>query len=426
MSVQILQGDCRELLKTLPEKSVHCCVTSPPYWGLRNYGVEGQLGLEKTPEEYVEKMVEVFKEVKRVLRDDGTLWLNLGDSYWGSGNASGHTENTKNLGKKTSSYGATKGHSCQKHDIFKPKDLCGIPWRVAFALQADGWWLRQDIIWAKKNVMPESIKDRCTKSHEYIFLLTKSAKYYYDYEAIKEPSTFHSVDWNADGTPKRKSHVRGEFGGKGSELKGKEPFRAISATRNKRDVWFISTKPYKGAHFATFPIDLVEPCILAGTSDEGCCSVCGTQRVRVTKRQDKGYDGSKYGERAVESTGGAISGGTAKSTLGSSGGRLTGKTFTIGWETGCKCQNAEIVPCTVLDPFNGAGTTGVVAEKHGRNYIGCELNPEYVELTNKRLTEKKPTKVAKKEILEVEESPKDDTGYIQTDLFNESLSVKNG
>ena len=295
-------GDCLETLKTLPDCSVQTCVTSPPYYGLRDYGVEGQIGLEESPEAYVAKLVAVFREVKRVLKDDGTVWLNLGDSYAGSGKG-GQSEE-----KRSENWQPTYINKGMTYGL-KPKDLIGIPWLVAFALRADGWWLRSDIIWAKPNPMPESVTDRPTKSHEYIFLLTKSARYYYDADAIKEPS-------NCSGDPRAgygRLHYRGKR--EGIAGTGNENFVLITETRNKRDVWTVTTKPYKEAHFATFPPDLIEPCILAG---------------------------SRPGD-------------------------------------------------TVLDPFNGSGTTGEVAIKHHRNYIGCELNPEYIELTNRRLAKVQPT-----------------------------------
>jgi len=230
------QGDCRKVLAELPAESIQCVVTSPPYWGLRDYGTDGQLGLEQTPDEYVANMVEVFHAVRRVLRKDGTVWLNLGDSYAGSG----------------------KG---QMGDGIKPKDLVGIPWRVAFALQADGWYLRSDIIWSKPNPMPESVTDRPTKAHEYIFLLTKSPHYYYDADAIREPAH----DWGGRDRSNNKTH---------SGLTGLSPHSGLTRAssgeegRNKRSVWEITTQSYPEAHFATFPEALVKPCILAGTKEQ--------------------------------------------------------------------------------------------------------------------------------------------------------------
>ena len=220
---EIKQGDAIEVLKTIPDQSINTCVTSPPYWGLRDYGIDGQVGIEETPEEYVAKMVEVFREVKRVLRNDGTLWLNLGDSY--AGNCSQASNNGRaGFGNPRERLVNRKGKG------LKPKDLVGIPWRVALALQADGWYLRSDIIWHKPNPIPESVKDRPTKAHEYIFLLSKSPRYYYDYEAIKEPVTS----------------------------------RQLRPTRNRRSVWTVPTRPFPEAHFATFPPELIEPCVLAG------------------------------------------------------------------------------------------------------------------------------------------------------------------
>lgn len=316
MTVQILIGDCREKLRSMPDQSVHTCVTSPPYFGLRDYGHAGQMGLEPTPDEFVAAMVAVFREVRRVLREDGTLWLNLGDSYArGFGGGSPGAKSATNVG-------AYEGRKSGKvPNGLSQKDLIGIPWKVAFALQSDGWILRQDIIWHKPNPMPESVRDRCTKAHEYIFMFSKSPRYYFDADAIKEPakygakgSEFHTGKTGdhqlgrASAKP-RESKKRGEFNGKTNELPGREAFRAITDMRNKRSVWLVSTKPFKGAHFATFPPDLIEPCILAGCPDEGL----------------------------------------------------------------------------VLDPFFGAGTTGLVAKAHGRDCIGIELNPEYAAMARERV-----------------------------------------
>ena len=303
---ELLQGDCLQQLATLPAASVQCCVTSPPYWGLRDYGTAGQLGLEATPDEYVANMVAVFREVRRVLRDDGTLWLNLGDSY--ARTAGDDSTKVTDGGMKTGRTGKSdqlfKSGNNRPPAGLKAKDLVGIPWRVAFALQADGWYLRQDIIWHKPNPMPESVTDRCTKAHEYIFLLTKSARYYYDNEAVKEDAV------RAGDVPGGNGHyIQHSAGGHnkdGLTACGQKP---VAETRNKRSVWTVTTKPFKGAHFATFPPDLIEPCILAGS---------------------------------------------AADTL-------------------------------VLDPFSGAGTTGVVAVQHGRRYIGIELNPDYLEMSRKRI-----------------------------------------
>lgn len=293
MKGQILQGDCLDVLKTLPDESVDCCITSPPYYGLRDYGVDGQIGLEETPEEYVNRLVTVFHEVKRVLKEDGTLWLNIGDSY--AGNCSRTSTGRAGMGLEREGIYSRKDA--------KSKDLIGIPWMLAFALRADGWYLRQDIIWAKPNPMPESVKDRCTKSHEYLFLLSKSQKYYFDYEAIQEDSLCKDDPRNGEG--------RIAYDGKrteGTDKHAQQSFVTVNDKRNKRDVWMIPVQPTKEAHFATYPEALVEPCLLAGSRPGG----------------------------------------------------------------------------VVLDPFFGSGTTGRVAMRHGRDYIGIELNPEYIEIAKKR------------------------------------------
>ena len=257
MSIKILQGNCLETLSSLEEKSVNTCVTSPPYWGLRDYGNGDQLGQEETPEKFVENLVNVFREVRRVLRDDGTVWLNIGDSYNGSGG-----QGTKpNIMSKEAAEG--RGGKAIKVNGIKPKDLIGIPWRVAFALQADGWYLRQDIIWHKPNPMPESVQDRCTKAHEYIFLLSKSAKYYYDNEAIKEDSAESSKDRLNQDIKNQKGSIRipGKTNGTMNAVGGEK--------RNKRSVWVVATQSYSEAHFATYPPELIKPCILAGCPEGG-------------------------------------------------------------------------------------------------------------------------------------------------------------
>ena len=300
MKIKILQGDCIQSLKKLEDESINTCITSPPYWGLRDYnGEEKQLGLEETPEEFVENLVNVFREVKRVLRDDGTVWLNLGDSY----SSGGRTTTTNQTLRGDKDYGVTRP---KPSEGIKPKDLIGIPWRVAFALQADGWYLRQDIIWHKPNPMPESVKDRCTKAHEYIFLLSKYAKYYFDNEAIKE-----------DAVAKNRT-AGNKVPQKGTDQPFSETKQGLIKAqqkkyqkRNKRSVWTVTTKPFKGAHFATFPMDLIEPCVLAGCPEGG----------------------------------------------------------------------------TVLDPFAGSGTTGIVAANHARNSVLLELNEEYIEIAKKRIKE---------------------------------------
>lgn len=332
---KIYNENCLETMARMPDNFIDCCVTSPPYYGLRDYGHKDQIGLEETPELYIQKLVKVFREVKRVLKLDGSLWLNLGDSYFGGGGASGHTSETKNIGRKTESYGAVKTAN-RKSDYLKPKDLIGIPWLVAFALRADGWYLRQDIIWHKPNPMPESVTDRCTKSHEYIFLLTKSAKYYYDSVAIQEVATgydgrkdiqMHGSTKYANGyfpteirsqTIAIKEHARWKRknddtnnGGNGIGFQDHSGYNNLDNPyiRNKRSVWTVTTKPFSEAHFATFPEDLIIPCIKAGSCEGGI----------------------------------------------------------------------------VYDPFSGAGTTALVSHKLNRKFIGSEINPEYVKIAEKRI-----------------------------------------
>lgn len=348
---KIHNENCNSGLKKLPDKSINCCVTSPPYWGLRDYGTEDQLGLEKTPEEFVENIVAVFREVRRVLKDDGTLWLNLGDSYSGSskGMNSDGTHNTK-IGKKQKTHKGTHISKLPVYKGLKPKDLVGIPWMVAFALRQDGWYLRQDIIWHKPNPMPESVTDRCTKSHEYIFLLSKNQKYYYNQDAIKTDVTDGTIARFNQQVEKQKgsNRVPGKTNGnmkpvgpgrnprKGVDTNGGNqasgvgiPAMAIHGNgvkghsgyfdsdgnligdgkANKKSVWTVTTKPFSEAHFATFPQDLIIDCIKAGCPENGI----------------------------------------------------------------------------VLDPFMGAGTTAVVARKLNRNYIGFELNQEYIKISEKRL-----------------------------------------
>ena len=261
MDYRIIEGDCIEGMRRLEGQSVHCVVTSPPYFGLRDYGHDGQIGLEASPEAFVAKLVEVFREARRVLRDDGTLWLNLGDTYAGyHGNKNASYEDAPS---NKGGYFENQRKTLVNHNGIKNKDLIGIPWRVAFALQADGWYLRQDIIWHKPNPMPESVRDRCTKAHEYIFLLSKSDRYFYDADAIKEPS--HS-----------EVQSRHRANGIGVEEQGKRTGAGnitancgVREKRNRRSVWTVATKPYKGAHFATFPPDLIRPCILAGCPKDG-------------------------------------------------------------------------------------------------------------------------------------------------------------
>lgn len=336
MSIRLLQGDCREVLRTLDAGSVHCCVTSPPYFGLRDYGHAGQIGLEPTPAEYVEQMVAVFREVRRVLRDDGTLWLNLGDSYATGAGSVGDAPGGGKQGENWKLRGRMTPPNRMPLPGLKPKDLIGIPWRVAFALQADGWWLRQDIIWSKPNPMPESVRDRCTKAHEYVFLLSKSERYYWDAEAMQEaaqaknahdatggfiagvvpgspPQSGTRKSGNKERKPASARGVPVDTGGKtAGAVAGSIPWEG--STRNKRSVWTIATQPFAEAHFATMAPDLAGTCIKAGCPDGG----------------------------------------------------------------------------TVLDPFGGAGTTGLVADRLQRNALLIELNDGYIDIARRRIAADAP------------------------------------
>ena len=363
MTVRILTGDCRTTLASLDAESVQMCVTSPPYFGLRDYGHTGQIGLEPTPDAYAAELVAVFREVRRVLRDDGVLWLNLGDSYAAMRDSKATPDTLRGDSDGTAVAGVSNRNPANLRAAgLKHKDLCGIPWRVAFALQADGWYLRSDIIWHKPNPMPESVTDRPTKSHEYLFLLAKSERYYYDADAIAEPAK-----WERWGNQtERKSHT-GTAGHLGGKTLAELP---IKDTKNARTVWTIATKPFKGAHFATFPPALIEPCILAGSAKE-CCAACGAPSVRQVERTAMVIDRSErtHDKGRTRASGTMVSPATS---------------VTTGFAPSCSC-NAGVVSGTVLDPFGGAGTTGLVADRLGRNAILCELNPDYAAMAERRI-----------------------------------------
>ncbi|MDD4613824.1 MAG: site-specific DNA-methyltransferase [Caldisericia bacterium] len=372
MRHEIINGDVLDGLRSLPDCSVQCAVTSPPYWGLRDYGVPGQIGLEPTPDEYVEKMVGVFREVRRVLRDDGTAWLNLGDSY-----ASARACGRRNVvGSGSLEDGKRDAGPNRPVNGLREKNLVGIPWRVAFALQADGWYLRSDIIWSKPNPMPESVRDRPTKSHEYVFLLTKRPRYFYDADAVRE--TMIKGDCNSGAKNYRASNGV-EFRDASTQSRTDNP-----AGRNRRTVWVIAPQPTPEAHFATFPEALVIPCIKAGTSERGCCPECGAPWRRVVERtfdtagrdeiisrRNVKHDASRKDKENHNLSGIELA-------------RLTNRVET-GWQPTCTCDVAETVPCVVLDPFGGSGTVAKVARDLGRSSVMIELNPEYVGIMKKRL-----------------------------------------
>ena len=380
--ITILTGDCREVLKTLPFASINCCVTSPPYWGLRDYGVDGQIGMEKTPGDYVAGLVAVFREVWRVLRNDGTLWLNLGDTY----NAYNGNRGTKSeyAGKRELKEPAfPKGAGLMAKDL-KPKDLVGIPWTVALALRAEGWYLRSDIIWAKPNPMPESVTDRPTKSHEYIFLLTKSERYFWDQEAVREKAV---TGWNGSSftSAQDKATKRGIGTAERIEKDG----------RNLRSVWSIATEPFSGAHFATFPTALVERCIKAGTSEKGCCGQCKSPWIRVVEKSritPKDYEGKYFGTDMQSAGRRMLANVRARRESGEEHDHPFPPAQTIGWQPSCSCPDflSYPVPAIILDPFSGAGTTLLVADRLGRDSIGIELNEKYIKMARHRIEQDAP------------------------------------
>ena len=396
---KILVGDVREQLRTLPDASVHCVVTSPPYWGLRDYGVTGQLGLEPTPDEHVAAMVEVFREVWRVLRDDGTAWVNYGDSY-ATGTNADRPETTTTEGINVPAAWASRNQTTRRHATgLKPKDLVGMPWRVAFALQEDGWYLRSDIIWAKPNPMPESVTDRPTKSHEHIFLLSKGPRYFYDADAVREAATYAGEQLGICRGQKRRATAMGAEPS-GNEKPGADA--VIADGRNLRDVWTVPTHGFAGCHFATFPPDLIRPCIRAGTSEKGCCPECGAPWVREVEIGESdyarlgGHNGADY-ERQDSQPGNM---GHTRTPNGTVPSLRAAPRRIVGWEPSCACitgaedmdpetiHSPHPVPATVLDPFFGSGTTGLVCDQENRDWIGIELNPEYADIARKRLHEK--------------------------------------
>jgi DNA modification methylase len=421
----ILEGDVLDGLRTLPDRAIQCTITSIPYYMLRNYGVEGQIGQESTLQEYISKIVEVFHEVKRVTRDDGTLWLNIGDSYSGSGRG---PTGKNGIGNQFERQGFVGKSPNKGGDEFKAKDMMGVPWRIAFALQAGGWYLRSDIIWNKPNPMPECVTDRPTKSHEYIFLLTKRPRYFYDAEAIREGvsggthargdykgdhpkttepgrgikqnSSWMKACWGQpEGTGKKKKANKQDqtgnptYTGFNERWKNRKQFDPSQAgggsnvighsgnldgcdgtTRNARTVWTITTQPRPEAHFATFPDEIPRRCISAGTSEYGCCPKCGAPYQRIVETSG-GTIGESWHPHADDEVTGQVGGFPSKGY----------KREFKGWKPGCKCNAGEPVACLVLDPFMGSGTVAVVARDLNRSSIGCELNPEYVKIIRKRL-----------------------------------------
>lgn len=373
---RVWNGDALDVLRELPDDCVHTCVTSPPYYGMRDYGVAGQLGLEATPDEYLARLGAVFAQVRRVLRPDGTLWLNLGDTYNTGTKAASRPSMTSDVGYWRAS--DRIGRPRMKWPGLKQKDLCGLPWRVAFALQTAGWWLRTEIIWSKTNPIPEAVTDRPTRSHEYLFLMTKSQRYYYDADAIKEPVSGTAHPRGHGVHPKAAESSRGTRANRSFS----SAIRHLVATRNRRTVWTLPVHPLRDLHFATFPPALVEPCILAGTSAAGACARCGSPRARVlgaAERAPGRASGNRARKHARDGERCRVDGAAASSVPW-----VPTVAPTIGWRPTCTCD-AETVPCLVLDPFSGAGTTGLVARRHGRRFIGIELNHDYVAMSERRI-----------------------------------------
>jgi DNA modification methylase len=394
-SARVLCGDAADVLSKLPGGSAQACVTSPPYWGLRDYGVaprawggdpgcrhrwgergrgrfcrrcgawRGCLGLEPCPDLYVSHLVEVMREVRRVLREDGTLWLVLGDSF--AANRSYQVRDRKR--------GEPGGPlPARVPGDLKPKDLVGIPWRVAFALQADGWWLRSDIVWQKPNAMPESVIDRPTRAHEIVFLLAPSRRYFYDADAVREGDRGRRSG-NGYARPARLSYG-------GSEAPRDQDFEWVGgAGRNRRSVWTVPTQCFKGAHFATFPEALVEPCVLAGTSP-AACGVCGApwRRLVDSRRLLDGKEELKGGWAEA----GKLKSGRSLKPTGFGHWRVEVRRRTVGWEPSCE-HDEPGGRCIVLDPFAGVGTAGVVAARHGRDFLGIELSGRYAQMARRRL-----------------------------------------
>jgi DNA modification methylase len=434
-------GNVLDALKKISDNSVHCAITSPPYFGLRNYGTNaviwdgepdcehswddferkgisggtkskkvqikgkdnfqivpsstqgfcnkcgawrGELGLEPTPDLYVKHLVDVFREVKRVLRDNAVFWLNLGDSYVANTTGGLSEKPSRMTGGRATQVEATKRPNKTAIGL-KPKNLIGIPWRVALALQADGWWLRSDCIWHKKNVMPSSVKDRPTTSHEYIFLLTKSAQYFYDADAISEKL---ETPPHKPGNKMHEDKISGpnDRGGHSQWETSMDKVWGVSGRRNKRTVWTLNAQPFPGAHFAVFPEGLVVPCIKAGTSEKGCCLKCGSLWKRIVERKsleryELPKDDPRYRPARYETKYDAIKGNEGA-------GMRFSEVKHIGWKPDCVHQE-DAVPCIVLDPFCGSGTTGVVAKKLGRFFIGVELCDKYADMAKNRIEETK-------------------------------------
>jgi len=374
---KIICGSSIEVLKTIDENSFQTCVTSPPYYSLRDYGVDGQLGLEDTPNEYISSLVDIFREVKRTLRKDGTLWVVIGDCYNGSGGAGGDY----NEGGLREGQPRYPGRNIDK---LKSKDLIGIPWMLAFAMREDGWYLRADVIWAKPNPMPESVMDRPTRCHETVFLFAKSQKYYYDNEAIKEPisdAMQAAIDRGVRADKQFKHDEHNRFGKRSGNRAFSDPdsLARIASGRNKRDVWFIPTKPSGVLHYAAFPPNLIEPCVLAGSSDKACNQCCAPWvKEYIIKEKGTATDTTEYSKKLG-----------GKSAATRTRGNITADTREfVGYKPTCDCKRSlDTGKSIVLDPFCGTGVTGEVAIKNKRDFIGIDISEKYCKIAREKIGE---------------------------------------
>lgn len=411
---RIYTWDALQFVWQLPDDSLNCVITSPPYYGLRDYQADGQYGLEDTPDQYVARLVELFRLIRRNLRPDGTCWIVLGDSYANDGKWGGSSG-----GKHVKALHGNTGVGRRKRNTgLKPKDLIGIPWRVALALQADGWWLRNCIVWDKVNAMPESVTDRCTMSHEYVFLLTKSARYWFDRDAIKVNKSDFSIEREQYPRAAIEKYVNADreiIGSIQSLNTNRHPANNIM-TANKRTVWAVKTQAFEGMHFATFPPELIRPMIRAGCPRQ-VCAACGAPYRAVVERETvlapdwKPYDGSKSVNEDDNHAYKRISGNVRRfREAGRDHDNPFPKRAVTGYAPSCACGTTETVPGLVFDPFMGAGTTGLVASQEGRDYIGSEINPVYAAMAGRRIANADPTQPTVHE-----------DGNIQLSLFNEAI-----
>lgn len=393
---RMLTGDVRAVLPTLPAKRYHCVATSPPYWQHRDYGTHDQLGSEDTPQEYVDNLVAIFREVKRVLRDDGVVWLNLGDAYANSGGKGGRKDVHPAIVSRRRQQTNLQPRAAKSME----KQLLGLPWRVAFALQDDGWLLRPDVIWFKTNPMPTTAKDRPCSSHEHVFLLAKSPRYFYDRYATMEDVSGTARPRGSGVNPKAAIFDNSVRPRPKQNASMSAALAGIVEKRFKRDVWSISTQPFKGAHFATFPELLVEPCILAATSAHGCCNVCGTpwhRSVERTRTPTRPARESKLFDAGIVPTDAA----GRKRAGNRDPERHVSSYATTGWQPGCDCPTSQVArppvaPCRVLDIFGGSGTTAVVAVDLGRDCDVIESNREYAAMACRRVAKGRTSKPRKK------------------------------